>query len=1152
MPKSADESQPKSSDPIPAFFSQFQGDPRAIDAYRFAQALRRVTERNRLIALYFADTKTFSRHVEEHPLSGLMQKKIQRILELRQTDLKRLARSQDISARQLDAMAPVEKYFLLVTAQYVDPSAAFPDIPPYANLCELKGVHDYYSDRAAVMSDQEQTALKQEWVASLKYFRHRWQAITGKDLAVDKWPTLSEVTRLLSPVPLRPAWNPDLASREALKLKHSPALAPGLLPNHPRQSDPRAPAADDLAATTASGPAESKASRDIGTGGPSSHRSTTLADAAGDEPSPGSTNGDHGGGPPNCGPRCDVNSIYELAGARGLGQPGANDPHYTFPGALNQREDIFYDYALMIPVQECGPFAPEIVGPDRRSLEGAIVLARMAEGLLAFLTSQGLQTALGVDTAGKEVVADLNALMDKVLNLQPDASKDDIRVMRRDLGQMATVIRTISRARMLVSPVAGADPTRFLQALTNALNAFPQIASVLRHVPTRIEDGEVDFALQLSDPGARENAVFHEQLQPGEEGQFFPPDASKEGRVDLKWTWQTSYQNKILSRYVQYLGDTFTKKLTALLTAAGQMRDAVQAFAGGSPSALDQFARLAEGVIHDTLFALARLFDEIGEQLSLLSPTAGEGSKRLALMVTFRQYWHPDGYVQGKLVGYRNLLPNQKESLKRRTFVKTTREITSAEEFVASREADYTRSSKETSEIVREGSWQFNLTTNASGHFDIGIGGLTADVSTGLDLRQMSRQTQSQVSEATQKSASKYSDKREVKVRQLTEVEDVQEVTTEVSNLNREITANYFYYQLLRQYQVTMELHDLRPVLLRTRDVPVAGAIDDRFLWDYAHILVHALPQQLSVDMQETASNIEALTRAVIRRRSDLDHRIAAYEAFSRSPAPTDTDGATRWQAQMDSMERLQAEALAALDKAEEDYLRARSRLDRVVTHVRENSTYYMQFIWQASPKIDQDRILQEENFHGVPLAQLTRGLSRLGYFGNEEIFEYDGLSVALLCLLISSLEAGADVAAIPKDQLLSSALYQQLRQYYSADNDADSLIDRIRSHAFLRDPADHEDLFNSRCVQVAQDALVVETFPGQIPLLESFQMAHRMLDVQKACLENAHLNERINDRAWQRAGEDTYKVLRREGVGGASEQEIDINLASPPPRTTS
>src|SRR5262249_42365380 len=276
------------------------------------------------------------------------------------------------------------------------------------------------------------------------------------------------------------------------------------------------------------------------------------------------------------------------------------------------------------------------------------------------------------------------------------------------------------------------------------------------------------------------------------------------------------------------------------------------------------------------------------------------------------------------------------------------------------------------------------------------------------------------------------------------------------TNLNREITANYFYYQLLRQYAVTMELHDLRPVLLRARELPTPARIDDKFVADYAHVLIHALPAQLAADLQETVGEIESLARAAIRRRAEADATQAAYEQFVLTPAPPDAEGATRWRAQMDSRERQLAQAKDAFVKAEDDYLRARARLDRVVSHVRENRTYYQQFIWQTTPTVDEDRLLQLEQFNGAPLPEVTRGLSRLGYFGNEEIFEYTGQSVALLDILVRSREAGVDVlrgASVggPRAELGAGhpPLTQQLAQYYAAD-DVSMIEQRIHSQLFV------------------------------------------------------------------------------------------------------
>src|SRR5207244_3951207 len=118
---------------------------------------------------------------------------------------------------------------------------------------------------------------------------------------------------------------------------------------------------------------------------------------------------------------------------------------------------------------------------------------------------------------------------------------------------------------------------------------------------------------------------------------------------------------------------------------------------------------------------LSLVLDAIAAQLTLPVDTRQEGSKRLALQVVFRQFWHPEGYVMGKLVGYKNLIPNQKDTLKRRTFIKTTREVTTVQEFATERQDDRSVTQKESAEITREMAEKYNFTQSASGHYDVQV-----------------------------------------------------------------------------------------------------------------------------------------------------------------------------------------------------------------------------------------------------------------------------------------------------------------------------------------------------------------------------------------------------------------------------------------------
>ena len=114
-------------------------------------------------------------------------------------------------------------------------------------------------------------------------------------------------------------------------------------------------------------------------------------------------------------------------------------------------------------------------------------------------------------------------------------------------------------------------------------------------------------------------------------------------------------------------------------------------------------------------------------------------------------------------------------------------------------------------------------------------------------------------------------------------------------------------------------------------------------------------------------------------------------------------------------------------------------------------------------------------------------------------MFDYTGPAFALTDLLLRLLRPGSELASLPQAELERTSVFQQLRRYYS-DDEVDDLLAQIAWHAFVTDPAEPNTVLSSRRVQIAQDALVVEALPGQIPLLEGFKLPHRMLDVEQTC----------------------------------------------------
>lgn len=1082
--------------------------------------LEQIILRNHFLKSIFSNDENLKKYVEEHKETKRVQKRIQQLIKMKIFDLEHILKGKEEIKKSLSRN--ISSFRALVVNNSVEVGQIFPEIPKIPSVCELWELTQWYmAQKSKAKYGKTEKEVTKEifniWVSKIKFFNNRWQNLTNIPLVlfeseINDWDSLikflkiflirlsnirlSELEQLKAPVPLKPYWNKDLYSREARRMRQKSALEMEL-ELQTSQSEESA-VQDNVVVAETGEEIVAETDEEVVT--------------------------------------CEIDDLYELAGARTLRQPEADDPRYTFPGTLYRGEDIFYDYSLIIPVEECGPCGYEVEGIILRRLFGAKILVGKANTVISFLKEQNLSQVFGVYKIGGltiKVADDIQALLDEVLRLNSDSLStiDDpikIRDLKRRLKEMGGLMRIVSRSEMYILEVGGLNPKDFLEALSNAIDQFPHFDLVSRQMPTPSENGWVSPTLRF--PLTNYETKF--------DGVEVPDAAYTGGIADEDWKWRYSddaHPNELeqrgrLRHYVRYLGDEFYGKLDVLKKAAKDMRTAVRSFEGGSDQSIRAFERLASGLINSAARSLSYLFDEIAEQLTIPKSHNIEGSKRLALQVIFRQFWYPEAYIQGKLVGHKNILPGSKEVLKRRTFLKTSREMTTVEEFATERQNEYSHSQKETAEFTKEVAGDFNLTQNASGSFDFAIGKASISTEMKTSLSYASKAVKNIVSEAIYKGSVKYNDKREVKIRELSEYEDVKEFTSELKNENQEITANYFYFQLLRQYMVTINLQDIRPVLLRKRDVPSPAEIDHNFVSTYIHILIHILPTQLAVDAQEVAGKIEILGKKYIIQKGGFEQRQVEFNLFqSSNPPPTeDSTEFSRWQETSRSKERLLAEARKAWIEADKEYFEAMTRMNRVLSHLRENITYYMQFIWHTSPKVDQDVLLDDEYFCGEKLPSVTRGLIRQGYFGSEEIFDYTGRSLALFELILENLTSGSEIASLPEDELLNTTLFQYLERYYPEEREI--IINQIRNSVFVTDPVDPDEALSSRRVQIAQDALVVEAMPGQVPLLEGYQMANRILYVQKTCLENRHLAARISDKPWKKKGDDIYNITRNEG----------------------
>src|SRR5664280_2146974 len=109
------------------FFSGLDfGNQRAASIYH-------LKERSQILLKHFSADRSFSRYVKRHPLSTLIESKIEKELSLHSYDVLRIARQQiDFESKQ-----NLAKYRFLAKSMYVDPGTIFPEIPSIPYLSEL-------------------------------------------------------------------------------------------------------------------------------------------------------------------------------------------------------------------------------------------------------------------------------------------------------------------------------------------------------------------------------------------------------------------------------------------------------------------------------------------------------------------------------------------------------------------------------------------------------------------------------------------------------------------------------------------------------------------------------------------------------------------------------------------------------------------------------------------------------------------------------------------------------------------------------------------------------------------------------------------------------------------------------------------------------
>src|SRR6266496_8805 len=357
------------------------------------------------------------------------------------------------------------------------------------------------------------------------------------------------------------------------------------------------------------------------------------------------------------------------------------------------------------------------------------------------------------------------------------------------------------------------------------------------------------------------------------------------------------------------------------------------------------------------------------------------------LRVVHRQTWQLLGYARGDLVRSSPLGPRES----RRVSVKVTSRVTMANSseqatsFESSTES--TKSSKDTSDVVREAADKVNrhVEAEASGGklnvWNVRVSGGIAD-----ETAHSSKDTKTHLNEKMQKTASRM--KVDSKVVVSSESEDGFEQTSasELTNPNDEIAVTYLYHRLQQRFWVSAENDAVESVVLVPEPLPDWDAIDEQWVRDHGEILAGALldpsyAPTLELLRSEPANLSYEPTNVFTDAANAGINAVGAYKGFQGGFMP-DLLGSAQQHYDRDYERRNE------LRMSQE---RRAHRGDALLGHIRRNILHYMRAIWSSE---DPDQRLQRYARMRVPTSWTFVPRSPIPSGGSPSPLEVDGFFV--------------------------------------------------------------------------------------------------------------------------------------------------------------
>ena len=203
-----------------------------------------------------------------------------------------------------------------------------------------------------------------------------------------------------------------------------------------------------------------------------------------------------------------------------------------------------------------------------------------------------------------------------------------------------------------------------------------------------------------------------------------------------------------------------------------------------------------------------------GEQKEIFTPqNARTVTYSLGLLFQYRMDWERKGYGLGELLNSISLLPNEELTLEFKTWETSSMQQDTSTDLEEKNASDIQTTQSDAKEVMDDYQSQEKFELGVHAEVNYGFVSASADTKYATDSSEQHKTVAKTAREGTRKSANSLSQKRSVKVAISRETGSESRSTRKIKNINQCRTLNINYYQLLKQYLVSMYLYNVEIVL---------------------------------------------------------------------------------------------------------------------------------------------------------------------------------------------------------------------------------------------------------------------------------------------------------------------------------------------------